>query len=103
MDNCPICNRPLINGCDEKQQIEYTEENLAKFTAGEISLAELNETARIYYTRIRLCDNKGNDETIEDKNGIHKVNPPCPNYYGIRGGTIDKPDIIVKTIKIYDN
>ena len=103
MENCPICNRPLINGGDSKQQIEYSDENLAKFRNAEITLEELNETARIFYNRIRICDNKGNDNTIEDETGVHQLQPPCPNYYGVRGGTIEKPDIIVETIKIYDN
>lgn len=82
MNNCPICGRALRNGKDSPLQIEYTEENLAKFNAGEISLAELNETARFFYTREKICPSKSIPE-LEFK--------PCPNF----GKVVD-------TIKIYD-
>lgn len=123
-DTCPLCERPLIIGQDGKQQIEYTEENLAKFKAGEITLEELNETAIIFYMRPRLCNNKGNNNLAIRDDVIYKykdmdsdealamaisksetklLNPPCQNYYGIRGGTIENPDVVVEWIKIIDN
>lgn len=82
MVNCPVCDRALRNGKDSPLQIEYTEESLSKYNAGEISLAELNETARFFYTRERVCPSKSIPE-LEGK--------PCPNY----GKVVD-------TIKIYD-
>lgn len=100
---CPLCGTPLINGSDGKQKIEYTEENRALYENGQITLDELNETAKIYYMRKRLCPNLGNQNTYQDETGTHLINPPCQNYYGIRGGTIQNPDVFVEEIKIYDN
>ncbi|MGE5328003.1 MAG: hypothetical protein ACM3KR_00645 [Deltaproteobacteria bacterium] len=104
LEQCLLCQTYLINGTDGKQQIEYTEENKAKFIAGEITLEQLNETAQITYTRTRLCPNQGNQNKVKDAEGNDVLlNPPCGNYYGIRGGTLENPDVIVETIKIIDN
>lgn len=110
---CPICQNPkgLINGVDSKQYIEYPPDKLEQFAAGELSLTQLNEFAIIYYNRTRLCDNTGNGniwvndkgEPILDINGNPKfLNPPCQNYYAIRGGSLENPDVIVETLKIKD-
>lgn len=103
LESCPICNRPLRNGVDSKQYIEYPLDKLQQFTAGSLTIAQLNEFALIYYDRQRLCANEGNSNVMVDKYGKEiPLNPSCPNFYGIRGGTIDNPDVIVETLKIKD-
>lgn len=122
---CPICQNPkgLINGIDSKQYIEYPPDKLEQFEAGELTLTQLNEFAEIYYNRTRLCDNAGNSNyTIKDS-AIYKysgmspeeglalahasgdtylLNPPCINYYGRMGGTLENPNYVVETLKIKD-
>jgi len=103
LDTCPECGRPLRNGTDSKQYIEYPPEKLQEFTAGLLSIEQLNEFALIYYNRTRLCANEGNANIMIDENGKETLlNPPCFNYYGKFGGTIENPDVIVETLKIKD-
>lgn len=102
METCPLCKESLINGKDGPLQIEYSQENLAKFNEGKITLDELNSTAKFFYMRKRLCKNKGNENTYTDEEETKLMNPPCANYYGVRGGTTSNPDVIVEEIKIYD-
>jgi hypothetical protein len=104
IETCPICSRPLRNGKDSKQYIEYDPADRAQFDAGEIALEELNERAKIFYDRDRLCFNSGNENTYKDEQGNeHLLNPPCANFYAIRGGTIENPDVVVEVVKIEDN
>ncbi len=111
MDNCPICNRPLINGGDGKQQIEYAEENLAKFNAGEISLAELNETAKIFYMRNKLCDDPscinfaGDTQNPYKKISLtyEKNGKNVTEETNVANIDFNNPRIIVSQVKIYDN
>lgn len=112
LDVCPICSRPLRNGVDGKQYIKYDPEYRAKFDAGEITLEELSEHITVYYDRQRLCFNEGNKDIWVDNEGkpildingkVQYLNPPCANFYGIRGGTIENPDVIVETVIMEDN
>ena len=104
LETCPLCGQALRNGMDSKNHVKYDPELKAKFDAGEITLEELNEHAEIYYFRDRLCFNSGNQNTFKDGEGNeHLMNPPCPNYYGIRGGTIETPDVVVEAVTIEDN
>ena len=104
LETCPLCNRPLRNGKDGKQYIEYAPEDRAKFDSGDITLEELNNRAKIFYNRDRLCFNEGNQNTYTDENGkVHLIDPPCANFYGQSGGTIENPFIIVEVVKIEDN
>lgn len=103
LDTCSECGRPLRNGVDSKQYIEYPPDKLQEFTAGLLSITQLNEFAIIYYNRTRLCANEGNANVMIEKDGKEiPLNPPCSNFYGIRGGKIDSPDVIVETLKIKD-
>jgi hypothetical protein len=104
LDVCPLCQRPLRNGTDGPNIIKYPQEYRDKFDAGEITLEELNEHAQVYYERARLCFNEGNQNTFTDGDGkTHLLNPPCSNFYGIRGGTIENPDTVVEYVTIEDN
>jgi hypothetical protein len=91
LENCPVCDKALINGRDGKQQIKYPPEQKQKFDAGEINLEELNQSAQIVYTRERLCNTASIPEN-DDK--------PCPNYHG---GDMSNPQHIVQVIEIPDN
>jgi hypothetical protein len=104
LEVCDLCGRPLRNGVDGPQYIKYDPEWRTKFEAGEITLDELSQHIRVFYDRQRLCFNAGNENTFTDEDGkTYKTNPPCQNFFGIRGGTIENPDVIVETVTIEDN
>lgn len=104
LETCNLCGQTLRNGADGPNKIRYPEEWRTKFDAGEITLEELNDHAQVYYERARLCFNSGNENTFTDERGnVIRTNPPCPNFYGIRGGTIENPDVVVETVVIEDN
>lgn len=106
LELCPLCGHKLIIGTDSKQYIKYDPEYRAKFEAGEIDLDELSKHIKVFYDRTRLCSNAGNENTLqygESDSDKFVLNPPCQNYYGIRGGTIENPDVIVETVTIEDN
>lgn len=106
LEVCPLCGQSLRNGMDGPNKIRYTAEDRKKFDAGEITLEELNDHAEVYYERARLCFNSGNENTLRygtGENEIRQLNPPCANFYGVRGGTIENPDVVVETITIIDN
>lgn len=106
LEVCPICGMPLMIGTDGPQYIKYDPEYRAKFEAGEIDLDELSKHIKVYYDRTLLCKNAGNENTLqygENDSDKFVLNPPCPNYYGRNGHTIEDPFIIVETITIEDN
>ncbi|MCX8129767.1 MAG: hypothetical protein N3I35_06675 [Clostridia bacterium] len=103
LEKCPICEATLINGTDSKLKITYPPEKLQEFAAGLLSIEQLNEFALFHYERHRLCPNHGNRDTIIEDGVERFIAPPCQNYYGIRGGTIEVPDVVVEIIKIEDN
>jgi hypothetical protein len=98
LDVCPLCGQTLRNGVDGPQYIKYD--------PAEFEGKEPGETVevKVFYDRPRLCFNSGNQNTFKDEEGVeHLMNPPCQNYYAIRGGTIENPDVIVETVTIEDN
>lgn len=104
LEVCPICGQSLRNGIDGQNKIRYPVEFRNKFDSGEITLEELNDHAEVYYERARLCFNSGNANPYVSGDGKEfLLNPPCANFYGIRGGTIENPDVVVETITIIDN
>ena len=104
LETCPLCGQSLRNGKDSKQYIEYDPADRTAFNAGEITLEELNNRAKIFYNRDRLCFNEGNQNTYTDEeNRVHLLNPPCANFYGQNGGTIENPFVVVEVVKIEDN
>lgn len=103
---CPLCEEGLIIGKDGEQYIKYDPEYRAKFEAGEITLDELSKHIKVYYDRTLLCKNAGNENTLqftENEKDKFVLNPPCANFYGVRGGSIENPDVIVETVTIEDN
>lgn len=98
LDVCPLCGTPLRNGLDRPQYIIYDPTQFAEKQSGD------RVEVKVYYDRVRLCPNMGNNNTVVKEDGAEVlVNPPCPNYYGVRGGTIENPDVIVEEIQIEDN
>lgn len=103
LEFCPICKQKLHIGMDTKRK-EYDQEYKAKFEAGEITIDELLEHVHVYIDRTMLCFNSGNENTMTDESGVEfKMNPPCANFYGKNGGTIEKPFVVVETVVIEDN
>lgn len=104
LTECPICGRPLRIGTDGKQYIRYDPEYQKKFEAGEITLDELSKHIKVFYDRQMLCFNAGNQNSVKAPDGTETlIDPPCPNYFSIRGGSIENPDVVVETVTIEDN
>ena len=102
LGKCPICGKGLIKGKTTANVHEYTSEDEIRFKNG-LTLAEVRELELLrpqFYFCECLCDNKGNGNTITNKDGSMPMNPPCPNYHG---GNLSNPKYVVKTEKIYDN
>jgi hypothetical protein len=102
MDNCPICKTDLINGSSTANVFEYSQEDLNLIAHGVTAdeMQVINARTPQFYYRARLCPNKGNGDTITNKDGEMPLHPPCPNYHG---GDLNNPKVVVETIKIYDN
>lgn len=104
IETCPLCGHKLIIGKDSEKKIKYDPEDVAKFQNGKITLEELTTLAKIYFTRTMLCSFSGNENTLVGGDGKEfTLNPPCQNYYGRDGGTIDNPHAVVEVVTIEDN
>lgn len=102
MDKCPLCGNRLQIGTDTRRN-EYDPEYKAKFEAGEITLDELLLNVHRYIDRTMLCPNAGNENNMVHADGTQEpITPPCPNYYGKNGGTMEVPAAIVEIITFED-
>ena len=100
LEFCPTCGQKLSNAYDSKQYIEYPAAKLQEFAADLLTLDQLNEFALIYYNRVRVCTNKGNNDFLVKENGDNELlNPPCPMWCG---EDMSNPKVIIETLKIKD-
>ena len=102
IEKCPLCGTRLQIGTDTKRK-EYDPEYRAKFEAGEITLDELLQHVHTYTDRTLLCPNSGTKDNLIHADGSEDtLNPPCPNYFGKDGHTMDNPHAIVETVTFED-